>query len=182
MPQARGSGKSPSSRSKAKSAGATAEPAVASKATGATRATRAKASKPASAKPSGPARAAKTAAQASPAKTAAQASPPKTAAQGSPPKATGASTTSAHVHDPRLEAAAQRVRKLNERIIEAGKEAGETTLTSYEKALKAIAATIERRADSTEIDWISNLATTQAKFIRDVTDAWTKAAREMLKK
>jgi len=173
MPQARGSGKSPSSRSKAKSAGATAEPAVASKATGATRATRAKASKPASAKPSGPARAAKTAAQASPA---------KTAAQGSPPKATGASTTSAHVHDPRLEAAAQRVRKLNERIIEAGKEAGETTLTSYEKALKAIAATIERRADSTEIDWISNLATTQAKFIRDVTDAWTKAAREMLKK
>jgi len=173
MPQARGSGKSPSSRSKAKSAGATAEPAVASKATGATRATRAKASKPASAKPSGPARAAKTAAQASPA---------KTAAQGSPPKATGASTTSAHVHDPRLEAAAQRVRKLNERIIEAGKDAGETTLTSYEKALKAIAATIERRADSTEIDWISNLATTQAKFIRDVTDAWTKAAREMLKK
>jgi len=180
MPQARSSGKSPSSRSKAaakpaaakpaaakpaaaksaaaKSAAAksaAAKPAAASPATGATRGTRAKSSKPASAKPT---------------------------AQAAPTKAAATSTTSAHLHDPRLEAAAQRVRKLNERIIEAGKEAGETTLTSYEKALKAIAATIERRADSTEIDWISNLATTQAKFIRDVTDAWTKAAREMLKK
>jgi len=190
MPQARSSGKSPSSRSTAKSAssqakrpaagaaaptpaGATAKPAVASKATGATRTTRAKARKSASAKPTGPAPAAKTTPQASP--------PKATAAPGSA-KATGTSTMSAHLPDPRLEAAAQRVRKLNERIIEAGKEAGETTLTSYEKALKAIAATIERRADSTEIDWISNLATAQAKFIRDVTDAWTKAAREMLKK
>jgi hypothetical protein len=81
----------------------------------------------------------------------------------------------------RLEAAAQRLRKLNERIIEAGKEAGETTLSSYEKALKTIASTLERSAGSSEIEWISHLATTQAKFIRDVTAAWTSAARDILK-
>ncbi len=81
----------------------------------------------------------------------------------------------------RLEAAAERVRKLNERIIEAGKQTGENTLTSYEKALKAIASAVERGPGSSDIDWISNLATTQAKFIRDVTQAWTAAAREMLK-
>jgi hypothetical protein len=182
MPQARGSGKSPSSSAKAKPAGspakrpaasAAAKPAVAGTATGATQATRAKASKPATAKPS---------ARASAAKATGQAGTAKANGEARSAKATGQSTTSTHVPDPRLEAAAQRLRKLNERIIEAGKDAGETTLTSYEKALKAIAATIERRADSTEIDWISNLATTQAKFIRDVTDAWTKAAREMLKK
>jgi hypothetical protein len=80
-----------------------------------------------------------------------------------------------------VEAAAQRLRKLNERIIEAGKEAGETTLTNYEKALKAIANTIERGPGSSDIEWISNLATAQAKFIRDVTESWTKAARNMLK-
>jgi hypothetical protein len=80
-----------------------------------------------------------------------------------------------------LEAAAQRLRKLNERIIEAGKDAGETTLASYEKALKAIAGTLERGPGSSDIDWISNLATTQAKFIRDVTAAWTSAARARLK-
>ena len=83
--------------------------------------------------------------------------------------------------DPRLEAVAQRIRKLNERIIEEGKSAGEATLASYEKALKAIAASIERGPGKSEIEWISSLATTQAKFIRDVTAAWTSAARDMLK-
>jgi hypothetical protein len=76
---------------------------------------------------------------------------------------------------------ANRLRKLNERIISAGKDAGETTLSSYEKALKAIAGAVERGPGKSEIDWISNLANTQAKFIREVTEAWTKAARGMLK-
>jgi hypothetical protein len=76
---------------------------------------------------------------------------------------------------------AQRLRKLNERIIDAGRDAGEATLSSYEKALKAIASTIERGPGSSEVDWISNLATAQAKFIRDVTNAWTSAARQRLK-
>lgn len=81
----------------------------------------------------------------------------------------------------RLEAAAERLRKLNERIIAAGKQTGETTLSSYEKALKAMASAVERGPGSSDIDWISHLATTQAKFIRDVTDAWTAAARKVLK-
>jgi len=83
--------------------------------------------------------------------------------------------------DARLEAVAQRIRKLNERIIEEGKSAGEATLSSYEKALKAIASSIERGPGKSDIEWISSLATTQAKFIRDVTAAWTSAARDMLK-
>jgi hypothetical protein len=76
---------------------------------------------------------------------------------------------------------AQRVRKLNERIIEASKGAGEATLSSYEKALKAIASTIESGPGKSDVEWISALATTQAKFLRDVTNAWTSAARGMLK-
>jgi hypothetical protein len=94
-------------------------------------------------------------------------------------KSTQAKTAAAV--DPRIEAIAERVRKLNERIIEAGKGAGEVTLTSYEKALKSIASTLERGPGSSDVEWISNLATAQAKFIRDVTTAWTSAARDMLK-
>jgi hypothetical protein len=90
----------------------------------------------------------------------------------------GAAAASAEA---RFEAAAQRLRKLNERIIEAGKDAGESTLTSYEKALKTIASTLERGPGSSDVEWISNLATAQAKFIRDVTTAWTTAARKVLK-
>ena len=81
----------------------------------------------------------------------------------------------------RVEAAANRVRKLNERIIEAGKEAGETTLTNYEKFLKSIASSLERGPGKSDVEWISNLATAQAKFIRDVTSSVTKAARKRLK-
>ncbi len=80
-----------------------------------------------------------------------------------------------------MEAVAQRLRKLNERIIEAGRDAGETTLTNYEKALKAIAGTLERGPGSSDVEWVANLATAQAKFIRDVTTSWTAAARKALK-
>ena len=83
--------------------------------------------------------------------------------------------------DPRLDAVAQRVRKLNEKIIEESKSAGEATLTAYEKALKAIAGSLERGPGKSDVEWVSALATTQAKWIRDVTAAWTSAARGMLK-
>jgi capsid protein len=91
----------------------------------------------------------------------------RSASSASPTKAKASSRSP----EARLEAAAERVRKLNERIIEAGKQTGETTLTSYEKALKAIAGAVERGPGTSDIDWISHLATTQAKFIRDVTQA-----------
>jgi hypothetical protein len=76
---------------------------------------------------------------------------------------------------------AQRLRKLNERIIEAGREAGDTTLTNYERALKTIASTLEKGPGSSDVEWVANLATAQAKFIRDVTTSWTAAARKVLK-
>ena len=94
---------------------------------------------------------------------------------------TASSSQTAAAADPRLEAVAQRVRKLNERIIEESKSAGEATLTAYEKALKSIASSLERGPGASDVEWISALATTQAKWIRDVTSAWTSAARGMLK-
>ena len=93
----------------------------------------------------------------------------------------GTTSSGATAADPRLDAVAQRIRKLNERIIEEGKSAGEATLSSYEKALKAIASSLERGPGKSDVEWISSLATTQAKFIRDVTTAWTAAARGVLK-
>jgi hypothetical protein len=44
-----------------------------------------------------------------------------------------------------------------------------------------MASAIERGPGSSDVEWVSNLATAQAKFIRDVTTSWTSAARKMLK-
>ena len=92
-----------------------------------------------------------------------------------------ATAKAASTADAAQEATAERLRKLNERIIEAGKHTGELTLSSYEKTLKAIAGAVERGPGSSDIDWIAHLATSQAKFIREFTEAWTSAARGMLK-
>jgi hypothetical protein len=104
-----------------------------------------------------------------------------TASKSSSARSSNGRANGAGAADPRLDAVAQRVRKLNERIIEESKSAGEATLTAYEKALKAIAASLERGPGKSDVEWVSSLATTQAKWIRDVTAAWTAAARGVLK-
>jgi hypothetical protein len=97
------------------------------------------------------------------------------------PKAATAAAGAVGVDFARVEAIAKRLRTLNERIIEAGREAGDGTLASYEKALKAIASGLQSGPGRSEVDWISHLATTQAKFLRELTDHWTSAARDLLK-
>ena len=42
---------------------------------------------------------------------------------------------------------------------------------AYEKALNAIASSLERGPGKSDVEWVSSLATTQAKWIRDVTAA-----------
>ena len=155
MPQARSSGSKSSTSGSSQT-----KRASASKSTGAKRTTRKTASAKSSA--SKPRAARSTASKSSSAR-------PSNGANG------------AGAADPRLDAVAQRVRKLNERIIEESKSAGEATLTAYEKALKAIAASLERGPGKSDVEWVSSLATTQAKWIRDVTTAWTAAARGVLK-
>ena len=163
MPQARSSG----SKSASTSGRSQTKRASASKSAGAKRTTR----KTASAKSSA----------SKPRATRASATKKSAGAGTTSARATNARANSASTADPRLDAVAARVRKLNERIIDESKSAGEATLTAYEKALKAIAASLERGPGKSDVEWVSSLATTQAKWIRDVTTAWTAAARGMLK-
>jgi hypothetical protein len=90
-------------------------------------------------------------------------------------------TAGGKAEEPGVEAAAERVRELNERIIDAGKSAGRGTLDLYESALKTVADSLERGPGSSDIEWLSQIATAQADFIRDLTTAWASAAREALK-
>lgn len=156
------------------SKGASAKPA----ATKTTAAKRPAAKKSAAAKPS----AAKSAsAKTTSAKTtSAKSAGAKSAGRGKS-RASSSSRPRVNIDGAQVEAIAERLRKLNERIIDFGREAGENTLASYEKALKTIANGLQQSPAKDELEWISHLAASQAKFVRELTDSWAKAARDRLK-
>jgi hypothetical protein len=183
MPQARTAGTSTSKPTAARRTPA--KPAAKSAAAkpASSKATAAKA-KPAAAKPAAKRPAAKPAAARSAAKPAAsRPAAAKTAAAKSTPSKPGAASSRPRVNidGAQVEQIAERLRKLNEKIIDFGREAGENTLASYEKALKTIATGVQQSPAKDELEWISHLAASQAKFVREITDSWAKAARDRLK-
>ena len=80
-----------------------------------------------------------------------------------------------------VDAAAERVRELNERIIESSKKAGNVYLDMYEKTLHSIADYQEKVGKQSDVDWIKTVTDAQAKFTRELTDAYTSSARSLLK-
>ena len=79
-----------------------------------------------------------------------------------------------------IETATARVTEFNEKAIENGKTAGAAYLDSYEKAVVQIADGYEKAATASKIEWLSTVAATQADFAREVTKAYTGAARELV--
>jgi hypothetical protein len=75
----------------------------------------------------------------------------------------------------------QRIRDLNERILEAGKKAGGAYLTAYEKALQSIVDYQEQVAKQTDVEWVSTIIEAQARFTRELTRLYVSAGRELLK-
>jgi hypothetical protein len=195
MPQARTAGTSTSKPTAAKPAtvkAAAAKPAAAKQAAAKAKPAAKRAAKRAAAKPlvakSVAAKPAAKRAAARPAAAKTAAAKP-TAAKSATAKTTGAGRTASgstsrprvNIDGAQVEALAERLRKLNEKIIEFGREAGENTLASYEKALKTIATGVQQSPAKDELEWISHLAASQAKFVREITDSWAKAARDRLK-
>jgi hypothetical protein len=83
--------------------------------------------------------------------------------------------------DADADAAAKRIRQLNERIIETSLKAGLVSLDLYEKTLKSIADMQQAVGEASQMQWFSGIAAAQASFTREVTEAYTSAAREFLK-
>ena len=79
------------------------------------------------------------------------------------------------------DAAADRIRDLNERIIESSKKAGNTYLDIYEKTLKSIADYQKKVGEQSDVEWVTTIANAQAGFTRDLAGAYTSAARSLLK-
>jgi len=75
----------------------------------------------------------------------------------------------------------ERIRQLNEQILEAGKQWGQSFLDAYEQSMRTFADFTSKAGDNTDVEWISHIAKAQADFTREVTRQATEAARRMLK-
>jgi hypothetical protein len=96
-------------------------------------------------------------------------------------KAGAAGSTIPSFEIPSVQETTERIRDLNERLISSSKNAGVVTLDAYEKALQSLVDFEQKVASASQLDWVSALASTHAKFITDVTSSYTTAARELLK-
>ena len=76
---------------------------------------------------------------------------------------------------------ANRIRELNEKLIQLAKESGQSSLDTYEKALQSMVDFEKSVAGRSQLDWVTGLANTHAKFVQDLTGFYIKAAREALK-
>jgi hypothetical protein len=81
---------------------------------------------------------------------------------------------------PDLEQASQRVRELSERFIDQAKRSGLSWLEAYEKVLESMLR-LQQAAQGTNVEWVSTLATTQADFVREVSQVYLDAMRSQLK-
>jgi hypothetical protein len=80
------------------------------------------------------------------------------------------------------EDAVKQIRELTERFIDSARSAGNQSLDAYEQSLRTLVEFQEKAtAGSSQLDWVSNIATAHARFVQDVSQAYVSAAREMLK-
>lgn len=80
-----------------------------------------------------------------------------------------------------FDAAAERIRMLNEKLLTAAKQTGNTSLDAYEKTLSSLVDFEEKVAGASQLDWVNALAKAHASFVTEVSGAYTNAMREALK-
>src|SRR3954462_3224071 len=73
-----------------------------------------------------------------------------------------------------------KVAELNEKAAENGRKAGAAYLDSYERVVFQCADGDEKPAGATKVEWLQTVAATQADFAREVTKAYTSAARDLV--
>jgi hypothetical protein len=79
------------------------------------------------------------------------------------------------------EAAADRIRALNEQALEFGKKAGLQILEAYEANMKTFADYQDKVADATPVEWVATAARAQANLTREITRVYGATTRDLLK-
>jgi hypothetical protein len=79
-------------------------------------------------------------------------------------------------------AAIERIRELNEQILETGRQVGLGFLAAYEESVQTFADLQSQAGEGANARWITELAKAQADFTHEVTRLWADAARQSLQR
>ena len=79
------------------------------------------------------------------------------------------------------DAAAESLRDVNEQFLDFGRKTSATLLDAYETTFKSVADYQDKVADTSQVEWVSNLAHAQAEFTRGVAKVYASTARGLIK-
>jgi hypothetical protein len=79
------------------------------------------------------------------------------------------------------DAATESPRDVNEQIIDFGRKTTATVLDAYETTLNSVADYQDKVAETSQVEWISNLAHAQAELTRGVAKVYASTARGLIK-
>ncbi len=79
------------------------------------------------------------------------------------------------------EASINRIRELNEQVIDMAKQSGSMALDAYEKNLAAWLDLQKRVASASPLDFVSDMANTQAEMVQSISSAFVSMARQAMK-
>ena len=75
------------------------------------------------------------------------------------------------------EAAAERIRRLNQQVLAQASAAGAGAVDGYEKALQDMADFETKIAGNSQLDWLQAVARSHTKFVTDLTSMYANAIR-----
>ncbi|QCU78858.1 hypothetical protein E7744_12510 [Citricoccus sp. SGAir0253] len=81
----------------------------------------------------------------------------------------------------RMEENAERMKEFSSSMVESTKAGSRVAVDNYETAAKSVFEMQRQMAGTSRVEWMKDAAHTQIQFAEDVTNAWVKAARELLK-
>lgn len=87
-------------------------------------------------------------------------------------------TTATKTHH--LDATEEQVTQLNERLVEAGKRAGNLYLDSYDKFVESATSFQQKLGEQSKNDAVKSVVATQVDLTRQFASAYTSAARELI--
>ena len=79
------------------------------------------------------------------------------------------------------DAATESLRDVNDQILDFGRKTTATVLDAYEATLKSVADYQDKVAETSQIEWVSNLAHAQADLTRGVAKVYASTARGLIK-